>query len=138
MLNAMFVERAPKDPPPPRRSKRSAVDEEPESTSSPEKKGVAQGDRNSASPPANDDHIRLHEAEPKLSISVTEDGKNGGENEKPKATGVKKRIRVVRNVGGWVSPDFSAEIDRTWLAGDTPPDHFDLSKYVPQVGDTVL
>jgi len=99
---------------------------------------AARGNRKSDSSPTNDDDIRLHEAEPKLSESGFEDGKNGGENEKAKATGVKKRTRVVRNVGGWVSPEFSAEIDRSWLAADTPPDHFDLSKYVPQVGDTVL
>lgn len=51
--------------------------------------------------------------------------------------GVKKRKKG-RNVGGWVSPVFSEEIDRSWLASDKFTLNFELSKYVPQIGDTVL
>lgn len=43
-----------------------------------------------------------------------------------------------RNAGGWISPEFSDAIDRSWLSWDTPTKQFELSNYVPQVGDTVL
>ena len=69
---------------------------------------------------------------------------NGAEtdlNLKENATGyqtsVKKRKKS-RNVGGWVSPLFAAEIDRSWVEKDTFDPKFDLSNYAPQVGDTVL
>jgi len=129
----MFLERAPKDPPPPRRSKRSGPDEEPETSPQPAKKLAA---RKSESPSANEDDIRLHEVEPKLDLATKEEETVTGSNEKQGP--VKKRQRVVRNVGGWVSPEFAEEIDRSWLARDSPPDHFDLSTYSPQIGDTVL
>jgi len=136
LLNAMFLERAPKDPPPPRRSKRSAADDEEEAESAPpKKKGSSGAAQKSSSPSTNDEDIRLHEAQPKLDLENNE-GEAADTNEK--SSKVKLRKRVVRNVGGWVSPEFAAEIDRSWLASDTPPDRFDLSKYVPQAGDTVL
>jgi len=136
LLNAMFLERAPKDPPPPRRSKRSAADDEEEAESAPPKKKASSGAaQKSSSPSTNDEDIRLHEAQPKLDLENNE-GEAADTNEK--SSKVKLRKRVVRNVGGWVSPEFAAEIDRSWLASDTPPDRFDLSKYVPQAGDTVL
>jgi hypothetical protein len=43
-----------------------------------------------------------------------------------------------RNVGGWVSPMFASEIERSWLEADKYESNLDLSKYVPQVGDVVL
>lgn len=52
-------------------------------------------------------------------------------------TGVLKRKKC-RNVGGWVSPLFAAEIDRSWVEMDTFDPKFELSQYVPQIGDTVL
>lgn len=45
---------------------------------------------------------------------------------------------VMRNVGGWISPEFASMIDRSWLERDGPTEKFDLSTYAPQVGDTVL
>ena len=133
----MLVERAPKDPPPPRRSRRSAADEE-HGPPPPKKKAAPGGVRKSDSPSANDQDIRLHEAEPKLDLANNEDEHANAANEKGSNTKQRKRQRVVRNVGGWVSPEFAKVIDRSWLAADSPPDRFDLSKYVPQVGDTVL
>jgi hypothetical protein len=57
---------------------------------------------------------------------------------KTKTLPFKQRKRVARNVGGWISPDFSEKIDRSWLQEIKAPKSFDLSKYVPQVGDIVL
>jgi hypothetical protein len=42
------------------------------------------------------------------------------------------------NVGGWISPNFAREIDRSWLEQDANHDSFELARYVPQVGDVVL
>jgi hypothetical protein len=58
--------------------------------------------------------------------------------EREKAKAIVKQRKKVKNVGGWISPEFSEEIDRSWLSGDAPTKQFDVSKYVPQVGDTVL
>jgi hypothetical protein len=55
-----------------------------------------------------------------------------------KGQSTKGRKRSARNVGGWVSPNFSSEIDRRWLQRDKADDEFDMFAYVPQVGDTVL
>jgi hypothetical protein len=51
-----------------------------------------------------------------------------------------KKRNVAKNVGGWISPQFSQEIDRRWLERNTPETTttFRLETYVPQVGDTVL
>jgi hypothetical protein len=57
---------------------------------------------------------------------------------KTKTLPFKQRKRVARNVGGWISPDFSEKIDRSWLQQHNAPKSFELSKYVPQVGDIVL
>lgn len=66
---------------------------------------------------------------------VAEDGDS-----KPAAKGrpKKKRETIPKNVGGWVSPAFAQDIDRSWLEADNTPKKFDLSSYIPQVGDTVL
>ena len=42
------------------------------------------------------------------------------------------------NVGGWVSPSFACQIDRSWLAGDQYESKLNLSTYVPQAGDIIL
>lgn len=42
------------------------------------------------------------------------------------------------NVGGWVSPTLSIEIDRSWLQRKGPMEEFDLTYYAPQAGDLVL
>ena len=58
------------------------------------------------------------------------------------ATGGKMGKRLAKNVGGWISPDFVTDIDRSWLEGHVPPYNnkqaFNLSTYVPQIGDIVL
>lgn len=38
----------------------------------------------------------------------------------------------------WVSPDFSKIVDRSWLESDELPSFRDMTKFVFQVGDTVL
>jgi hypothetical protein len=138
LLNAIFLERAPKDPPPPRRSRRSLADNEDQSAESntPTKKAAAPRQKGSKqiSPPSDDnDDVRLQRAVSMLNLS-SEDVSSA--NDKP--GNVKQRKRVVRNVGGWISPQFSKELDRAWLMVDGPTEKFDLSTYVPQVGDTVL
>ena len=50
----------------------------------------------------------------------------------------KKRDNMGRNVGGWISPKFANELERSWLERDALPLKFDLPTYVPQIGDTVL
>lgn len=65
--------------------------------------------------------------------------KDDNANEEEAASGTaKQRRKIARNVGGWVSPDFAGEIDRSWLEKDSPAVDFNLSTYVPQVGDIVL
>lgn len=58
--------------------------------------------------------------------------------ESPESNNNKQRIRLVRNVGGWISPDFSKDVDRSWLECNKPMQPFDVRYFVPQVGDTVL
>jgi hypothetical protein len=127
LLNAVFLERAPKDPPPPRRSKRSG-DEEKEETETDKptkKKSKAQ---------AKEDNT--WDQVPRSEVTLPEE-EDTGKTRSPAAVG-KKRKRGIRNVGGWVSPDFAQKIDRSWLERDAPPAKFDLRTFVPQVGDAVL
>jgi len=72
-----------------------------------------------------------------------------------------KKGREPRFVGGWISPKFSKELDRTWLERIKPIDNrpvilvpegatklagisakktavFDLGRYIPQAGDIIL
>jgi hypothetical protein len=123
VLNATLVERAPKDPPPPRRSRRSGVDE-------PETPKKGKSDAVATKSPDESDAYRSVPS--KLELAQEEDvlpdkDKMGG-----------KRKRNARNVGGWVSPQFAEEIDRFWLENDSAVTPFELAKYIPQVGDTVL
>jgi hypothetical protein len=55
--------------------------------------------------------------------------------EKPKK---KKREALPKNVGGWVSPAFAKDVDRSWLESDSPPKKFDAARYIPQIGDTIV
>ena len=68
-------------------------------------------------------------------------GINNGNNSNSEATG-KAGKRQAKNVGGWISPDFAKDIDRSWMEGCVPPYNnkqaFNLSTYVPQIGDIVL
>jgi hypothetical protein len=50
----------------------------------------------------------------------------------------KKRELMPKIVGGWVSPAFAQAVDRSWLETDNPPKKFDASKYIPQIGDTIV
>lgn len=49
-----------------------------------------------------------------------------------------KRKRQAKNVGGWISPDFAVEVDRSWLNRDATEVEFDIHSYAPQTGDVVL
>jgi len=40
--------------------------------------------------------------------------------------------------GGWVQNSLARELDCSWLCGEVAPEVFDLTEYVPQVGDTLL
>ena len=122
LLNTVLLERAPKDPPPPRRSKRAPV-ESPSPTPAPKGKERSQEFEADNSRPSN--------FETTVSFSQEE------ETDSPDATSQSKRKRVVRNVGGWISPEFANEVDRSWLSGNSASS-FDVSTYVPQVGDSVL
>jgi hypothetical protein len=65
-----------------------------------------------------------------------------GENDEISGKTGKIGKRQAKNVGGWISPDFAKDIDRSWLEGHVPPYNnkqaFNLSSYVPQSGDIVL
>lgn len=74
------------------------------------------------------------------SAADAEDGQHEINNDvtpEKRAAGLKRK-RSARNVGGWISPLFAENIDRSWLEQDCHPDKFDLSRYVPQVGECVL
>ena len=134
LLNSVLLERAPKDPPPPRRSTRAAIEPEKEA-STPKKKGRPFGkkmdektiDSTSAEgwSPASSSSLPI-ETDPLQSSSPPKQQQEQGA----------KRRRLSRNVGGWISPNLAQVLDRKWLERDS--DKFDLSAYVPQVGETVL
>ncbi|KAL3940731.1 MAG: hypothetical protein SGBAC_004782 [Bacillariaceae sp.] len=115
-LNSMLYNRSPKDPAPPRRSKRNSTG----------------GD------PAEEEE----EAQAKNGDDKRDDGWTNMVVEKPtgptEATPTKNRKKDVRNVGGWVSPIFGQELERSWLERENALPNFDLDSYVPQVGDTIL
>jgi hypothetical protein len=134
LLNAALLGCAPKDPPPPRRSKRSVVDEDQNEPPTPKNKQEASSRiKRKSKSLISDDDTRVVTVEPILELPTQYDGTT---NEQP--PDAKQRKRLARNVGGWISPEFSKEIERSWLERDTPAEKFDLSTYVPQVGDTVL
>jgi hypothetical protein len=123
-----LLSRAPKDPPPPRRSKRGDGDEAVESATTKNGTKREDGDRNTIG----DTGDTLRELQAGLVVSEED------VDSPAKGSSTKGRKRNARNVGGWVSPNFSTEIDRRWLQRDKADDEFDISAYVPQVGDTVL
>lgn len=132
----MLLERAPKDPPPPRRSQRGSNDV---SVSATESHSHA---TKSSKPSDQDDVGRWADLLP----GTVDPGVVGSSPEKDSAEADEcgsparktKRKRNLRNVGGWVHPDFAEKIDRSWLERDSQPLELDLSSYVPQVGETVL
>jgi hypothetical protein len=128
VLNTELLSRSPKDPPPPRRSKRGDGDEVIENATPKNGTKREDGDRNIHGDTG--DTLRALQA----GLVVSEEDVDSP----AKDQSTKGRKRNARNVGGWVSPNFSAEIDRRWLQRDKADGEFDISAYVPQVGDTVL
>lgn len=114
---------APNDPPAPRRSTRSC---------GPEVEGVVSNSRKNTSVPGEPivRSSRGLDLEPVCSLPP--------ECESPETNNNKQRIRIVRNVGGWISPDFANDVQRSWLESCEPMQPFNVSYYVPQIGDTVL
>jgi hypothetical protein len=134
----MLLERTPRNPPPPRRSKRKSDVDAESATQSPVDKKVKGNEHESL-----DKGQRWRElaksfgpeaATPSTPQHATADEASKSSTAKPK----KKKDLTGRSVGGWISPRFAAEVDRSWLEREKPTATFDLSKYVPQVGDTVL
>jgi hypothetical protein len=141
----MLYHRSPRDPPPPRRSKRKSDDIEetpskqkkakaatPEPVDSSERQptwsklasALEQPSSSLASAPIANEVLALGSAAASPATSEN----------KPRR---KKEISG-KNVGGWISPHFSKELDRSWLERQKMAKTFDLSTYVPQIGDTVL
>lgn len=142
-LNHLLVERAPKDPLPPRQSDRKQRD------------GSDGTKESSAVPvsPESDETINAGEwqnlaaviAAEKTSETIDSSRSTPDEaddsNADPARAKVSKKGGVRRkstNVGGWVSPTISSQIDRSWLAGDAYDWKLNLSTYVPQAGDIIL
>jgi hypothetical protein len=142
-LNHLLVERAPKDPLPHRQSDRKRRD-------SSERKKV-----NTAVPvsPESDDKTNADDwqnlaaaiaaDQPSKIIDRTLSAPDEADDinaDPSRAKGSKKGglRRKNTNVGGWVSPTFASQIDRSWLAGDAFDSKLNLSLYVPQAGDIIL
>jgi hypothetical protein len=142
----MLYHRSPRDPPPPRRSKRKSDDIE--ETPSKKKKAKA-----ATHEPVDDSSERQPKwsklasaleqpsSSPARTPIANEASASGSAAASPATTENKPRRKkeiTGKNVGGWISPHFSKELDRSWLERQKPAKTFDLSTYVPQVGDTVL
>lgn len=127
-LDSFLLQSAPKDPPAPRRSTRShAASEGVESNSSSKKNSTVDSE------PVMSGSSSTLVGDSLESAYVPPHGF-----ESPESSSNKQRIRIVRNVGGWISPDFSNDVDRSWLEGYKPMQPFDVRYFVPQIGDTVL
>jgi hypothetical protein len=124
LLNTTLLDRAPREPAPTRRSRRSTAEE----IVTPLK--LAQNQFTANSPEEEDTYRNVADKE----AIAPEDDETSNGRDRPGT----KRKRNARNVGGWVSPQFAFEIDRSWLDQDNTKAHFDLYSYVPQTGDTVL
>ena len=134
-LNSTLYLRCPKDPPPPRRSKRTSDVEELE-TPKKSKKGRPPKQAETTPPETKTStwsNIAASLEGTAAPAPIDSPPKSAsGDSEKP------KKKREPRNIGGWISPAFSAEVDRSWLEREKALKNFDLSSYAPQVGDTVL
>jgi hypothetical protein len=146
----VLLQTAPVDPPPPRRSTRIGVDEityETRHTIELTRKKKIHHDNydNNTSINTNDSSRYLNDT------SVDMDGTSNtiSVNDEVDAVSISKNKqqpskRQAKNVGGWISPDFSKLIDRSWLEYHVPSHNnnnkntFNLSSYVPQIGDIVL
>jgi len=141
LLNTMLLERSPKDLPPPRRSRRSVKDNPNDEEESDHKKITKQQVKGSPDSPSDwDTSIPQQLQEAKTgdistgdveSCSLSQDHPSVTEK-----TGIKRKR--TRNVGGWISPDLSRLLNRSWLERESPLRHFDPSTYAPQVGECVL
>ena len=144
-----MVERAPKDPLPPRQSdrkRRESIEGRKVSADVPVPPAVP------VSPDGDDkrdagDWQNLATAiaaeQPRQIIDCTHrdpDERDEVDADSTRAKGSKKGgpRRRNANVGGWVSPTFSCQIDRSWLSGDHYESKLNLSTYVPQAGDIIL
>ena len=161
-LNALLYELSPRDPAPPRRSKRNAEDEEAEVETKRKKKrklspsgALALGNPSSemlvattpteswsasadagTTEPVSPPHV------PNIKQKTRNDDAPGSPSKfkqsKSRQPSTKKPTRdVARDVGGWVSPMFANEVDRTWLEKTHAPPKFDLYN-PPQVGQVIL
>ena len=142
-LNHLLVERAPKDPLPPRQSDRKRRDS-------------SEGTKESAAVPVSpesDEKLNACEwqnlsavvaaEQPSKIIDSTRTAPDEADDiiadpARPKASKKGGLRRKGANVGGWVSPNFASQIDRSWLAGDVYEWKMNLSTYVPQAGDIIL
>lgn len=130
----MLIERLPKDPPPPRRSKRSLPPDQEEDSKPPAKKGRP---KSKSKQKLDDDPVETTgNTTYDSKIEVSSEKSNDSPHEKtPKG----RTKRVARNVGGWVSPEFSSLVDRDWLeTSESDTTKMSLTTYVPQPGETIL
>jgi hypothetical protein len=145
-LNALLLERAPKEKPPPRRGGRARKNECPDgavsSNADPDSSfdAVHGAPSRSGEPSTGGGWGNLATAlavESGSSVTLMTSNVSKDDTGASEQAGSKRRKKA-RNVGGWVSPLFSAEIDRAWIESDKFEPKADLFKYVPQIGDTVL
>jgi hypothetical protein len=139
-LNTMLHYRSPKDPPPPRRSKRkSDVDDVPRTPAKKRTKPAQPEQAESSEKEPSCSWTNLASALEGPSVAIAPPSSHDSPQGTPTADNNKlKKKKEPRNVGGWISPPFAAEVDRSWLEREKPIKDFDFSTYVPQVGDTVL
>lgn len=132
-LNSFLLERAPKDPQPSRRSQRKSTDE---GMDAKHDEGLlkrkCQG--NSGQLATTSDAVS------RASLSQAEHLMESKDEESPQGekspTNTKRKREL--NVGGWISPNFAASLDRSWVNKDVAHKNIDPKSFVPQPGDTVL
>jgi hypothetical protein len=123
-LNKALLWRAPDDPPPPRRSRRcdAVAEKDAANEKKPPKEKQQQASATGSEKLYKWEELPLNYTMPPGLIEH-------------KSSSLSESIR---DVGGWVSPDFAKLIDRSWLDGESPARPFDLKTYAPQVGECVL
>lgn len=146
----MLLERSPRDPPPPRRGYRkrdpSTVDKPEQgakkrAVDSPDasKGRLADGSWGSLAAAITAENLNSSaQVRPETSSPEAALGESDSQSttlEKPKK---RKREVIPKNVGGWVSPAFAKDVDRSWLESDSSPKKFDAARYIPQIGDTIV
>jgi hypothetical protein len=132
-LNAALQDRIPYDSYKTKQVKRAASDIE---TQTPVPKKRAKSAKSTKDKVANDDEDEeMHVDHETIVESTAKPVEDSTEHATPASVRRRKKAKIV---GGWVSPQFAKEIDRSWLNEDEPADVFDVREYVPQVGDIVL